>query len=87
MVTSLRDLRYDKSLPYLCHSRQSFKRQVVLHWTIRHHADLGMVQRLKLAPNGMPISCRKRTAETVKMAMISGAKRSAAWAGWAYTRR
>src|SRR3954447_22571050 len=34
-------------------------------------------------PNGLPISRRERTTTTVKIAMISRAKRSAAWAGWA----
>jgi len=33
-----------------------------------------------LPSNGLPISCRERTARTVKMPMISRAKRSAAWA-------
>ena len=39
-----------------------------------------LVEHSELQPNGLPISCRKRAIETVKIAMISRAKRSAAWA-------
>jgi len=35
---------------------------VVPQWAVRHHTDLGMAQRLKLAPNELAFSCCERAA-------------------------